>query len=370
MNQHIPWEKLARYFAGEMTGEELEVMKNWIESDPEIERNVDSLKQIWEESEQLPYQLNVDDAWSTLESKMDKSDKTSDTHFAETASERKESKKGITLHRFNKSVKKAGHTGQKIALVAASIMIILTAGYFSHHYYLELQDKENQVEVAMEELMTRDGQRAVYTLNDGSRVTLHAGSRLEVPANFNRESRELHLEGEAYFEVTPDAENPFIVHSGDSYTRVLGTKFLVQAWPGNNKLAEVFVTEGKVAFGGKQEAESSSLQEVIIEQNEMAVLSADTEPVVQSISDLSWHLGWIEGRLVFENRQISEILPRLERWYAVDIQTASPSIDEIRLTAEIDYSQPMMEVLTGIALSLDLEIERKDRTYTFYRAEN
>jgi transmembrane sensor len=368
MNQHIPWEKLAEYFAGEMSGEEMEEMKIWIKSDPEREKKIDFLYQVWEESEQLPYKLNVDQAWRALEGKIDETDVVSPGRELKVVSQTG-NKNSIRFNRFNRKVKKSGIT-QKIALIAASVLIILTAGFFTHQFYLGIEEAQNNEEVAYEVLTTRDGQRAVYTLNDGSRVTLHAGSRLEIPVNFNSDNRDLILEGEAYFEVASKPEIPFIVHSDNSYTRVLGTKFLVQAWPNEDRHVGVYVTEGTVAFGENKESETEADSEVIIRQNEMAHLASGSTPQVQTITDLSWHLGWTEGRLRFENRQLSEIIPRLERWYAVEICTADSSIDEIRLTAEIDYSQPMMEVLTGIALTLDLEIEEGNRTYTFYSADD
>jgi transmembrane sensor len=368
MNQQIPWEKLAEYFAGEMSGEEMEEMKIWIKSDPEREKKINALYQIWEESEQLPYKLDVDQAWGTLEDRMDESERVSSGEVHKIITQAT-ADKNVRINRINRKVRNSG-ISQKIALIAASILIILTAGFFSHQYYLGIEEAQFNEEIVYEELTTRDGQRAVYTLNDGSRVTLHAGSRLQIPVNFNRNNRDLILEGEAYFEVASNPEIPFVVHSDNSYTRVLGTKFLLQAWPNEGRHVGIYVTEGSVAFGEKKNEEADSDSEVIIEQNEMAHLSAGNEPEVQTIRDLTWHLGWTEGRLVFENRKLSEILPRLERWYVVEIQTADSSIDEIRLTAEIDYSQPMMEVLTGIALSLDLEIEEGNRTYTFYSADD
>jgi ferric-dicitrate binding protein FerR (iron transport regulator) len=149
---------------------------------------------------------------------------------------------------------------------------------------------------------------------------------------------------------------------------VLGTKFLVQAWPEEGRNVEVVVEEGKVALGEKRPGSPAEQREVIIERNQKGVMTAGFGLEVSDVADLHWHLGWTEGRLVFEDRQLSEIIPRLERWYAVDIQAANNEIAEKRLTAEIDYSQPMMEVLMGIALSLDLEIERDGRTFIFRSA--
>ena len=333
-------------------------MESWLKADPEREKQVEKLNEIWNESGSLPYRLDVDEAWKTLEGKMDQYGKVSDSGVTE-------KRRIVSIERLHKPVKKSGTKGRRMAMIAASVLIMLSAGFFTHHYIQELQEAEKTEELAFEELTTRDGERAIYSLSDGSKVILHAGSRLEVPVNFNKNNRELFLEGEAYFEVTHDPDKPFMVNSEEAYTRVLGTKFLVQAWPDEGRNVEVIVEEGKVALGESLSSPASTQQEVIISRHQKGVLAAGASPSVHEVTDLHWHLGWTEGRLVFEDRQLSEIIPRLERWYAVDIQTANDEISEKRLTAEIDYSQPMMEVLKGIALSLDLEIERDGRTFIF-----
>jgi transmembrane sensor len=364
MNNNIPWELLAGYFAGELTREERKSMETWIKADPKREEQVKFLYKIWDESKNLPYQLNVDQAWERLEVNMDQFEE-STKRIDPTDSGKKKKTRIVSFKKPHNRVKKTGGMGRHIAMIAVSVLIMLTAGFFAYQYNLGLKEAEEAAELAREVLTTKDGERAIYTLSDDSRVILHAGSRLEVPANFNTENRELFLEGEAYFEVIHDPDSPFIVHSGEAYTRVLGTKFLVQAWPDESRQVEVIVEEGKVALGETRPASSSVQQEVIISYHQKGVLASGVSPAVSDVTDLHWHLGWTEGRLVFEDRQLSDILPRLERWYAVDIHTEESAIDEMKLTAEIDYSQPMMEVLTGIALSLDLDIEKEDRTFTF-----
>jgi transmembrane sensor len=140
------------------------------------------------------------------------------------------------------------------------------------------------------------------------------------------------LEGEAYFETVHDPEKPFIVHSQDTFTRVLGTRFLVQAWSGEERNVEVIVSEGKVLFGDSKGDDRGEEKETFITQNQRAVLSGDSGPVVSDITDLDWYLGWTEGRLVFENRPLSEVLPKLERWYDITIEVAEESITSQKLT--------------------------------------
>jgi transmembrane sensor len=346
MKKNIPWEQLAKYFAGELTREETQKMKSWVKADPEREKQVEKLYEIWNESGSLPYRLDVDEAWKTLSSNIDQFEYDSkgpeSIHNKDLGN--RPHRIAISTQLDQRSYKKSGGMGRFIFMAAATVLIMVTAGYFAYHYSEQRAQQELTADLGSQELVTRDGERAVYTLNDGSRVILHAGSRLEVPNRFNESERELFLEGEAYFEVVNEPQKPFIVHSAYGYTRVIGTKFLVQVWTGKGVNVEVIVTEGKVAFGGNRQAGTNRKEETIITRNQRGVFSGDEAPVVSDITDLDWYLGWTEGRLVFDDKPLNEIIPMLERWYAVNIQTEDERIGEMTITAEIDYSQPMMEV--------------------------
>lgn len=336
-------------------------MKNWINADPHREQEIGKLYEIWIESESLPYHLNTDEAWQKLSDSMDNSDRekekdsVGDNHT-------------VTMYKLSssKKIRKAGVFVRRIVMVAAAVLIAVTAGLLTLHHQ-SVQEAGITEEVVNRVIMTRDGERASFLLSDGSRVVLHAGSRIEIPENYNTELRELHLEGEAYFETVHNPDKPFIVHSRNAYTRVVGTRFLVQAWPENSNRVEVVVTEGKVLFGSQSDVGTNhESREVLVTQYERAILTADTDLVVELVEDPDWYLGWTKGRLVFNNRELHEVLPRLERWYNISVQVADDAIKSQRITAEIDYSLPMSDVLHGMALTLGLEIDKgENRQYLF-----
>lgn len=369
MNHNFPWEKLAKYFAGELTTEETKKMKLWIEFDPEREEQINFIYEIWAESGSLPYQVDIDKAWKNLEYNIAQLDNSPQTETV-SVTENNVRHKTQSSRTSGQAAKKPDSHARRIAMVAATILLMLSTGLFTYIYHFELHQPESAETIAKKILATNDGERAVYSLSDGSKVILHAGSRIEIPLNFNTNHRELFLEGEAYFDVVHNPDTPFIVHSGEAYTKVLGTKFLVRAWPDKINNIEVIVEEGKVALGDTQQLSLSDQKEVIITKNQKGILANGLNLSVSEVTNLHWHLGWIEGRLVFEDRHLSEILPLIERWYAVEIKVEDSVILERKLTAEIDYTQPMMEVLKGIALSLDLKLYRDEQTITFQLAEN
>ena len=84
-----------------------------------------------------------------------------------------------------------------------------------------------------------------YTLPDGSVVALNSNSKLVFPKQFNGDTREVTIEGEAFFDVKPNPEKPFIINAGKAQIKVVGTSFNVSAYPETETL-EVVVKTGKV----------------------------------------------------------------------------------------------------------------------------
>lgn len=357
MEHYISWEVLAKYFAGELSERKEDEMERWIKADPGRERAVQKLYEVWNESGDLPYELDVEESWDLLSENMDKLDRKIES-TNRVLSNKQDSRSGLYSYKTGRKIHQ-----MMVTAVAAAVLII--AGLFAYSNYGVTN--EEPVELGRMELVAQDGERATYLLNDGSKIVLHAGSRLEVPLQFNNDKRELFLVGEAYFEVNHNPEKPFIVHSEGAYTRVLGTKFLVQSWPDASDQIEVVVTEGKVALGSSKTDDRFSGNEAIIEANQKGVLSGDKTAVISG-ADMEWYMGWTRGQLKFDNRSFEEIIPKLERWYNLDITLEDKELGNLKLTAEIDYSQPMSEVLKGIAMTLDLEVQKTGRVIT-YRPE-
>ncbi|MCW9707975.1 FecR family protein [Fodinibius salsisoli] len=356
MKQQIPWEQLVKYFAGELTREENREMESWISANPQREEQVGKLYEIWQESGTLPYQLDVDEGWGKLEKGMNELEKQEQRIKHHQEADRRNQRKSFQPYDYGR---KPQSRSPKRFIIAAAAVILMAVGLYVYNGSYE---NSKNTPVGVREIVANQGERATYILNDSSKIVLHAGSRIEVPTNFNIDSRELYLEGEAYFEVTANPDKPFIVHSEETYTKVLGTKFLVQAWSGVRKKLEVVVSEGKVALGTEKRPTG---EEAIVTRNQKGVLSGDQEPVIYDNVDLDWYLGWTQGRLIFNNRPLSEIIPKLERWYDIDIKTATREIASQKLTAEIDYSQSMREVVQNIALSLGLSVGKEGDTITF-----
>src|SRR5690625_6976995 len=120
-----------------------------------------------------------------------------------------------------------------------------------------------------------------------------------------------------------------------------------------------------VLFGDLRAASDEQKKEVILTKNQQGVINPRGDLEVFKHEDLSWYTGWLEERLVFENRELKEILPRLERWYDIEIMVDDTALLIERITADIDYTMPMTDVIHGITMILHNDVDRHGRMIVF-----
>ena len=185
------------------------------------------------------------------------------------------------------------------------------------------------------ELVTRTatmGERLTIKLIDGTTVRLNSGSTLSFPKVFPVGKRELTLIGEAFFEVAPDKNAPFIIHTGDVTTQVLGTTFGIEAYPESGEV-RVAVVEGKVKVNSKPVATNSD-NEVFLVKNEMATFDKIEQKLDVSEFDSKRQLAWKDGVLYFEKADFENVIKKLENWYGVKIQIS----ESVKLDSEWRFS--------------------------------
>ncbi len=206
---------------------------------------------------------------------------------------------------------------------------------------------------------TPRGQRATLRLPDGTNVMLGAASRLRYADAFETGPRDVTLEGEAYFDVKHDAHRPFVVHAANLVATDLGTQFVVRAYPGETQ-ADVVVRAGKVALRAASTVDSTAAR--ILLPGQLGRLGAAGEALVEH-ADTVASFAWTHGQLVLVGAPLAEAAARIGRWYDVEVQLASPSLNALRLTASFE-DEPVPEVLRLVAASLHLRLSQARRTYT------
>jgi len=188
----------------------------------------------------------------------------------------------------------------RLRQVAAVALIVIAGSLFA--YFMMQQRQKAPAIIAME---TLSGQTDSVLLADGTTVWLNRNSRLYYPEQFKGKTRQVKLEGEAFFEVAKNAGQPFIIETDHSEVRVLGTSFNVDA--GSN-CTTVQVSTGKVKV---RSTHSNSETELL--PNEMAVVSNDGLEK-SSITNPNY-LSWKTGIFIFDNTPLNQVVEDLNRYY-------------------------------------------------------
>ena len=231
--------------------------------------------------------------------------------------------------------------------VAASLIIIISSIWIARQY-MDLTGKPAWVEVR-----NPTGKIQAIRLPDSSEVWLNAASAIRYSPERGKGKdapREVWLEGEGYFDVTEDHAHPFVVYSGSLTTTVLGTRFDVKSFAGE-QLTSVSVLSGKVRVGdsaGMLDVLTAARQlQVDIRTGKSATLTIDTSQVA----------GWREGKLQFSGQTMEEITASLGRWYNIRFIFANPAISRCRYYLNFENTISLQQLLAALKETTDLNFQ-------------
>lgn len=221
------------------------------------------------------------------------------------------------------------------ALIFAALLLV--SGY---QFFLNpsLQNKMLEISASNQVLNT-------FTLPDGSLVSLNSNTKIRYPEKFTGDTREVTIEGEAFFEVKPNKNKPFIIHAGNAQIKVLGTSFNVNAYP-ESKLMEVTVETGRVQVVNKS-AKSVQTNELILTPGDKGTLIYESNSLMKSTNQNPNFIAWKTHDLIFKATSLDEVIQDLAKVYKVDIRIADPNLNKLLLTAQFkNYSLDfIMEVI-------------------------
>ena len=200
----------------------------------------------------------------------------------------------------------------------------------------QVDPKIEKTEVVYNTIQTPVGGKFQLNLADGSKVWLNSESSLRFPVFFSGDSREVELEGEAYFEVSKDQRKKFSVRSGNQTVEVLGTHFNINAYANEPSITTTLI-EGAVRV-----IELNTNKSQILKPGEQAVVSKDIK--VQRKEDTQADLAWKEGYFYFENADIETVMRQLGRAYGITARYET-SLPENHFEGAISTNLTLLEVL-------------------------
>jgi transmembrane sensor len=236
---------------------------------------------------------------------------------------------------------------RRIAIAAASVLVIASVLYI--HFRIRNRDSDK----AYVTYIASDSLR-YFQLSDETKVWLNSGSQIELQENFGKFNRNVCLQGEAYFEVSKDASNPFTLTTMNTVTQVLGTKFNLNSTALCDKISLV---EGKISFCQKDRPENA----VLLTPGVSAIYNAKE----YSIDTTHFHdqnfIAWKTGKLHFRNTPLPEVISDIADYYKLSIGEIPPVSDSYNLTSDFD-NQPVSQVIAVLELTLNLDITMRNDT--------
>ena len=187
-------------------------------------------------------------------------------------------------------------------------------------------------------------ERKTVNLADGTVVRLNAGSRLRWRTGLDGEIRDVSLRGQGYFEVAED-DRPFVVNTENARIRVWGTEF--EVWT-RNQTTRVTVRGGRVSLSGKNGSDR-----IFLTRNQSGRMIGGRIQAAETV-DADELLGWLDGRLVFKQQPLSEVILDLEQIFGVALNLKESRLGKRRVTASFEHID-LEIVLSEICLALNLE---------------
>ncbi|MFH5834402.1 FecR family protein, partial [Halalkalibaculum sp. DA3122] len=253
----------------------------------------------------------------------------------------------------------------------AAVLLVLGGAYGFYLYSISSSPpSQPREEVVYNTIASQDDERVVVHIKDGTKVTLNSNSRIQYRDDYGTSSRDMYLQGEAYFEVDHDHPAPFIVYTNDAAIEDIGTKFNINT-DKEHEGTEVVVSEGKVKVSPQsQKIDSGSTAEeatssVIVSQGQKVSVKNGPDNLVVEKADLYQALAWMQDRLIFDDEPLAQVIERLEDHYSITVEVADSSLFDKYITGSFQ-DESVENVAKVLAVSMEARYSLNDSTLHFF----
>lgn len=248
--------------------------------------------------------------------------------------------------------------GQQISLKEDSFLLHQNGVTIRNNKESQLSYKEKEQqsikEITWNRLVIPKGNAYELILADGTQVWLNAESELSYPTRFTGNTREVKLKGEAYFKVTKNAEQPFIVKTKEIDIRVLGTSFNVAAYQ-TDLTTSVTLVEGSVAVStGNGECHN------IVPSEQFSYHKNINNTSIKTV-DTNLYTSWIQGKYIFKDATLYEIFNKLAHWYDFTVEYRNEELQQKRYSLVIDRTINLHQLLELISYTSDVKMVQLGR---------
>lgn len=306
---------LPGYFSGEISGENRAMIDSWRKESPENEKEFGQLLKAWE-------------SFSTLQ-------EMEQYNAFEALRKVKETIRG----------KENRHWLSHIQRIAAILILPILA--YSGYLFISNQKLKEVFSSGLQwqTLSTPPGVKSRFFLPDSSLVYLNSSSSVTYPLVFSGKMRQIKIDGEAFVNVRKDEEHPFVVDLGKIDVQVLGTQFDVINYQRENQ-TEIILESGSISLYRETGRDQKFLSD--LKPGQLAVFGKEKNRLEIKSVQTEKYTAWTEGKLIFRDDSMIEVVRKLNRWFNVQIDLADPEISEYIYTATFrnESIDQILELLT------------------------
>jgi len=252
------------------------------------------------------------------------------------------------------------------AVWRAAAIMLLTGGlswlYYATHNTIAPSGKGQEVALTSEMLVktNQTGVEMTVLLSDNSVATLAKGSSIRYPRQFAANERRVYLTGEAFFDVAKNPDQPFLVYTQETVTKVLGTSFRIKAFDGDNT-EMVAVKTGRVSVFTKNEYEGTRKPSgVILNPNQQVVFNRRDNKLEKAVTANPVLLAEsvVPKDLVFDDKPVSEAFDALAKAYGISITYDVEMLSNCVISAQFgdeSLKQRLNALCQAIGAGYDME---------------
>jgi len=346
MSDSFDWRIIDRHLAGDATSDDEAALRAWLASDPRNAELLSAARAAGRGIDRPQAEMwDVDRAWSRVAARM------TDQSDADV----------IPLHA--RGVPRSPAFARTQRIVAGAAVVIAAAGVVAVVLQRGAMQPAAQRAAQTHEIAAAVAQQTRVTLGDGTQVVLNAGSRLRFADDFGRGTRDVDLDGEAYFDVVHDESRPFRVHARGSVAQDVGTRFVVRAYP-EQRAVDVVVTHGAVSL----RREGTSMAPALLAAGQRGHVEPSGAVSVVAETDLDRWTEWTRGGIVLDGMSLGDAALELGRRFGVHVEIRGDDLAQRRVSARF-RDEPLPHVLDALALALGARWTRDGDRVVFERVQ-
>jgi ferric-dicitrate binding protein FerR (iron transport regulator) len=217
----------------------------------------------------------------------------------------------------------------------------------------------SSAEIKYNTLKIPRGGEYFLVMSDSTKVWLNSETTLRFPVQFASDVRSVELIGEAYFEVAKRKDIPFIVKSGNQQIRVLGTQFNISSYPDNSAILTTLV-EGSVEVS----LEGNSAVKMLLKPSEQSIILKNEPQIQKRTVEVGPFIAWKEGRFVFRDQMLGDIMETLSKWYDVQVVFSDPELKKLRFTGNLQRHANFNDILEKIERTNEVKFDINNNLIT------